>query len=527
MMNIVEVSSVSLAGTSGSDRLDELNAMSFGNSKNQKQIINKSNIPDLIKMIISNNQEYFDLKDNSIYLTNIVKIYQHKTKVLLEDVTGTILHLRNLFKSNNSLLGKNKAALTVAEATSNDVNKIIALKNGNLSKYLSNKTTLKLNKNNLVKDTLDTFSLFQYGDVDLSDANLLAGDGIEIGRKFDNNTQETNDYDYSVGDIELGRGLGNEEFADISGVNSLGSETNDPMMQNDRFGFHNDLDAFDDNADDEEGDFSLEAPRAIGEMEENNDLINMDLEIDELQLNLNTPPDSPRGKVTFDAPARNRFVKNHNLQPVIMESATEIPKRVFEQVLKDMNSSSEGQENNTNSGKVNKRFLEQLYSSYELQTLSLVSLRNKKQKPANDSFVNSSLVLDGDDGDESLGLDNDGGFGDVSLGLDNEQPILDDDQNETNNGLQLMDTHSENTFISVSSYLTSATPGMRAQREKDHIQQDMILSKTKNKTNFNDIFADENMNKKDISQLFLQVLNLSTESKIQVEQIGSEIFVYQ
>ena len=55
-------------------------------NKNQKQIITKSNIPELIELIISSNKEYFNLKDNSIYLTNIIQIYKFKTKLLLDDV---------------------------------------------------------------------------------------------------------------------------------------------------------------------------------------------------------------------------------------------------------------------------------------------------------------------------------------------------------------------------------------------------------------------------------------------------------
>ena len=530
-----------ISSATSNNSLAELNSLNFGSSKNQKQIINKTYIPELIETIINSNREYFDLKDNSVYLSNIIKIYQFKTKVLLEDVTGTILHLRNLFKSTNSSLVKNKVALSVAEATSKDVNRITALKTGNLTKYLSNKTTLKLNKSNLVKDTLDTFSLFQYGDIDSLDDNLNGNVGVEIGRKFDNNTQESSNNDFSIGDIELGRGIDGEEYGDISGINSLNSESNgnDPLMHDDGFGFHNDMDAFEENhgeeEDGEDGDFSLEQPRALGD-ENNNELMEMDLEIDDMQLNLNTPPDSPRGKISFNLPQKNRFVRNYNLQPVIVENTTEIPKRVFEKNLKTNTSLSNIPRNTTN--KANKRFLDQLYSTYELQTLSLVSLRKKKQRVGNENLEHSSFANDNDNNDgfeEGNNFNGDDGFdfgddnaADVSLGLDEENPnLMTHETIEQENDLQLMDTNSERTFNSVSSYLTSATPEMRAQREKDHIQQDLILSKTKKRTNFNDLFADENMNKKDISQLFLQVLNLSSESKINVEQIGTEIFVSQ
>lgn len=514
----------------GNNSLVELNSLNFGSTKNQKQIINKSNIPELIELILNNNREFFNLKDNSVYLTNIVRIYQFKTKVLLEDVTGTILHLRNLFKSTNSSLGKNKVALSVAEATSKDVNKIIALKNGDLSKYLSNKTTLKLNKNNLVKDTLDTFSLFQYGDIEDMDDGLSANGSVEVGRNFDNNTQESKSVDYSVSDIELGRGFENEMYGDISGINNISSEanSNDAMVHDDGFGFHNDIDDFENYSNDDEGDFSLEAPRAAADIDANNDLMNMDLQIEDVQLNLNTPPDSPTGKVTFNLPQKTRFVRNHNLQPVIVEKSTEIPKRVFEQALKKVQASTTGQEKRR---RVNKRFLEELYSSYELQSLSLVSLRNKKQRILDDNYEHSSFVNDNDNLNENDDFDFDGNnnnIADISLGLDDEdQNLLSHQTINNDDDLHLADTTSEKTFNSVSSYLTSATPEMRAQREKDHIQQDLILSKTKERTNFNNLFADENMNKKDISQLFFQVLTLSSESKIQVEQLGSEIYVFQ
>ena len=87
-------------------------------NKNQKQVITKSNIPELIELIISSNKEYFNLKDNSIYLTNIIQIYKYKTKLLLDDVTGTILHLRNVFKSQNNLT----SITTSSDLTGNSIN---------------------------------------------------------------------------------------------------------------------------------------------------------------------------------------------------------------------------------------------------------------------------------------------------------------------------------------------------------------------------------------------------------------------
>lgn len=526
-------------------------------NKNQKQVITKSNIPELIELIISSNKEYFNLKDNSIYLTNIIQIYKYKTKLLLDDVTGTILHLRNVFKSQNNLTSittssdltgnsiniSNNQNLNIHskdDVTSkriiSDINNIISLNNGDINKYLSTKTTLKSQqkKNNLIQDALDATSLFQYGDLD----DLALDDDIEVGRgkkdkrtsllnyeRYDNNTQSSSNASMSLDDVEFGR---NESFlnkADVSGISSLNDDLaiNEPQQDEDPFGFHQDMDQDDDilnnQGDDEldDGDFSLEQPRIMSEPE------NI-VEFDDMDLNINTPPDSPvskqsRKKVQFGIP-NNRFIKNYNLQVVTPDRAVEVPKRVYLQALKrPFNVQNE----DNLSGRVNKRLLEQIYNYNDIQTMSLIDLRQlKKTKTSN---VNTSIVQSDDEN-----------AGDLSLQFDNlEEP--EDFGNDTNDfnlmdhgsineSLDLGDNQTEKTSNTQSSYLTSATPSMRIQREKDHIQQEMILAKTTSeKKDFVDIFDAKGLSKSEVSQLFLQVLNLTTEDKILVEQVGANIYI--
>lgn len=526
-------------------------------NKNQKQVITKSNIPELIELIISSNKEYFNLKDNSIYLTNIIQIYKYKTKLLLDDVTGTILHLRNVFKSQNNLTSittssdltgnsiniSNNQNLNIHskdDVTSkriiSDINNIISLNNGDINKYLSTKTTLKSQqkKNNLIQDALDATSLFQYGDLD----DLALDDDIEVGRgkkdkrtsllnyeRYDNNTQSSSNASMSLDDVEFGR---NESFlnkADVSGISSLNDDLaiNEPQQDEDPFGFHQDMDQDDDilnnQGDDEldDGDFSLEQPRIMSEPE------NI-VEFDDMDLNINTPPDSPvskqsRKKVQFGIP-NNRFIKNYNLQVVTPDRAVEVPKRVYLQALKrPFNVQNE----DNSSGRVNKRLLEQIYNYNDIQTMSLIDLRQlKKTKTSN---VNTSIVQSDDEN-----------AGDLSLQFDNfEEP--EDFGNDTNDfnlmdhgsineSLNLGDNQTEKTSNTQSSYLTSATPSMRIQREKDHIQQEMILAKTTSeKKDFVDIFDAKGLSKSEVSQLFLQVLNLTTEDKILVEQVGANIYI--
>lgn len=526
-------------------------------NKNQKQVITKSNIPELIELIISSNKEYFNLKDNSIYLTNIIQIYKYKTKLLLDDVTGTILHLRNVFKSQNNLTSittssdltgnsiniSNNQNLNIHskdDVTSkriiSDINNIISLNNGDINKYLSTKTTLKSQqkKNNLIQDALDATSLFQYGDLD----DLALDDDIEVGRgkkdkrtsllnyeRYDNNTQSSSNASMSLDDVEFGR---NESFlnkADVSGISSLNDDLaiNEPQQDEDPFGFHQDMDQDDDilnnQGDDEldDGDFSLEQPRIMSEPE------NI-VEFDDMDLNINTPPDSPvskqsRKKVQFGIP-NNRFIKNYNLQVVTPDRAVEVPKRVYLQALKrPFNVQNE----DNSSGRVNKRLLEQIYNYNDIQTMSLIDLRQlKKTKTSN---VNTSIVQSDDEN-----------AGDLSLQFDNlEEP--EDFENDTNDfnlmdhgsineSLDLGDNQTEKTSNTQSSYLTSATPSMRIQREKDHIQQEMILAKTTSeKKDFVDIFDAKGLSKSEVSQLFLQVLNLTTEDKILVEQVGANIYI--
>ncbi|KAF0272472.1 hypothetical protein FOG51_02626 [Hanseniaspora uvarum] len=526
-------------------------------NKNQKQVITKSNIPELIELIISSNKEYFNLKDNSIYLTNIIQIYKYKTKLLLDDVTGTILHLRNVFKSQNNLTSittssdltgnsiniSNNQNLNIHskdDVTSkriiSDINNIISLNNGDINKYLSTKTTLKSQqkKNNLIQDALDATSLFQYGDLD----DLALDDDIEVGRgkkdkrtsllnyeRYDNNTQSSSNASMSLDDVEFGR---NESFlnkADVSGISSLNDDLaiNEPQQDEDPFGFHQDMDQDDDilnnQGDDEldDGDFSLEQPRIMSEPE------NI-VEFDDMDLNINTPPDSPvskqsRKKVQFGIP-NNRFIKNYNLQVVTPDRAVEVPKRVYLQALKrPFNVQNE----DNSSGRVNKRLLEQIYNYNDIQTMSLIDLRQlKKTKTSN---VNTSIVQSDDEN-----------AGDLSLQFDNlEEP--EDFGNDTNDfnlmdhgsineSLDLGDNQTEKTSNTQSSYLTSATPSMRIQREKDHIQQEMILAKTNSeKKDFVDIFDAKGLSKSEVSQLFLQVLNLTTEDKILVEQVGANIYI--
>lgn len=526
-------------------------------NKNQKQVITKSNIPELIELIISSNKEYFNLKDNSIYLTNIIQIYKYKTKLLLDDVTGTILHLRNVFKSQNNLTSittssdltgnsiniSNNQNLNIHskdDVTSkriiSDINNIISLNNGDINKYLSTKTTLKSQqkKNNLIQDALDATSLFQYGDLD----DLALDDDIEVGRgkkdkrtsllnyeRYDNNTQSSSNASMSLDDVEFGR---NESFlnkADVSGISSLNDDLaiNEPQQDEDPFGFHQDMDQDDDilnnQGDDEldDGDFSLEQPRIMSEPENF-------VEFDDMDLNINTPPDSPvskqsRKKVQFGIP-NNRFIKNYNLQVVTPDRAVEVPKRVYLQALKrPFNVQNE----DNSSGRVNKRLLEQIYNYNDIQTMSLIDLRQlKKTKTSN---VNTSIVQSDDEN-----------AGDLSLQFDNlEEP--EDFENDTNDfnlmdhgsineSLDLGDNQTEKTSNTQSSYLTSATPSMRIQREKDHIQQEMILAKTTSeKKDFVDIFDAKGLSKSEVSQLFLQVLNLTTEDKILVEQVGANIYI--
>lgn len=526
-------------------------------NKNQKQVITKSNIPELIELIISSNKEYFNLKDNSIYLTNIIQIYKYKTKLLLDDVTGTILHLRNVFKSQNNLTSittssdltgnsiniSNNQNLNIHskdDVTSkriiSDINNIISLNNGDINKYLSTKTTLKSQqkKNNLIQDALDATSLFQYGDLD----DLALDDDIEVGRgkkdkrtsllnyeRYDNNTQSSSNASMSLDDVEFGR---NESFlnkADVSGISSLNDDLaiNEPQQDEDPFGFHQDMDQDDDilnnQGDDEldDGDFSLEQPRIMSEPE------NI-VEFDDMDLNINTPPDSPvskqsKKKVQFGI-SNNRFIKNYNLQVVTPDRAVEVPKRVYLQALKrPFNVQNE----DNSSGRVNKRLLEQIYNYNDIQTMSLIDLRQlKKTKTSN---VNTSIVQSDDEN-----------AGDLSLQFDNlEEP--EDFGNDTNDfnlmdhgsineSLDLGDNQTEKTSNTQSSYLTSATPSMRIQREKDHIQQEMILAKTTSeKKDFVDIFDAKGLSKSEVSQLFLQVLNLTTEDKILVEQVGANIYI--
>ena len=248
------------------------------------------------------------------------------------------------------------------------------------------------------------------------------------------------------------------------------------------------------------------------------------VEFDDMDLNINTPPDSPvskqsRKKVQFGIP-NNRFIKNYNLQVVTPDRAVEVPKRVYLQALKrPFNVQNE----DNSSGRVNKRLLEQIYNYNDIQTLSLIDLRQlKKTKTSN---VNTSIVQSDDEN-----------AGDLSLQFDNlEEP--EDFGNDTNDfnlmdhgsineSLDLGDNQTEKTSNTQSSYLTSATPSMRIQREKDHIQQEMILAKTTSeKTDFVDIFDAKGLSKSEVSQLFLQVLNLTTEDKILVEQVGANIYI--
>jgi len=155
--------------------------------------------------------------------------------------------------------------------------------------------------------------------------------------------------------------------------------------------------------------------------------------------------------------------------------------------------------------------------------MSLIDLRQlKKTKTSN---VNTSIVQSDDEN-----------AGDLSLQFDNlEEP--EDFGNDTNDfnlmdhgsineSLDLGDNQTEKTSNTQSSYLTSATPSMRIQREKDHIQQEMILAKTTSeKKDFVDIFDAKGLSKSEVSQLFLQVLNLTTEDKILVEQVGANIYI--
>ncbi|SGZ39321.1 uncharacterized protein HGUI_01521 [Hanseniaspora guilliermondii] len=514
-------------------------------NKTQKQVITKSNIPELIELIISTNKEYFNLKDNSIYLTNIIQIYKYKTKLLLDDVTGTILHLRNVFKgqmtsiSTTSSLNDNSISifkdkgLTIegkdnitSKRIVSDINNIMSLNNGDINKYLSTRTTLKSQqkKNNFVGDVLDATSLFQYDDLDLVDE-------VEFGRskkdkrtsllnyeRYDNNTQSSSNVSMSLDDIEFGR---NESLLNKADV-SLNSSMNEALALNDQntdpFGFHEELDHDDilnDQGDDEldDGDYSLEQPRVMSEPEHG-------IEMDDMDLNINTPPQSPRAKgkrVQFGIP-NNKFIKNYNLQVVVPDRSVEVPKRVYLQAMKKSINANDNQE--SINGRVNKRVLEQIYNFNDLQTLSLINLRQLKRSKVNQ--VNTSIIQSDDEN-----------AGDLSLQFDNieqpeEVPEIDDDFNLMDHGSMNesinLEVQTENN--SQSSYLTSTTPSMRLQREKDHIQQEMILAKTSDtKMEFKDLFETNKLNKAEVSQLFLQVLNLTTEDKIVVEQVGSNIYI--
>ncbi|KAL6935581.1 hypothetical protein ACO0R3_000632 [Hanseniaspora guilliermondii] len=514
-------------------------------NKTQKQVITKSNIPELIELIISTNKEYFNLKDNSIYLTNIIQIYKYKTKLLLDDVTGTILHLRNVFKgqmtsiSTTSSLNDNSISifkdkgLTIegkdnitSKRIVSDINNIMSLNNGDINKYLSTRTTLKSQqkKNNFVGDVLDATSLFQYDDLDLVDE-------VEFGRskkdkrtsllnyeRYDNNTQSSSNVSMSLDDIEFGR---NESLLNKADV-SLNSSMNEALALNDQntdpFGFHEELDHDDilnDQGDDEldDGDYSLEQPRVMSEPEHG-------IEMDDMDLNINTPPQSPRAKgkrVQFGIP-NNKFIKNYNLQVVVPDRSVEVPKRVYLQAMKKSINANDNQE--SINGRVNKRVLEQIYNFNDLQTLSLINLRQLKRSKVNQ--VNTSIIQSDDEN-----------AGDLSLQFDNieqpeEVPEIDDDFNLMDHGSMNesinLEVQTENN--SQSSYLTSTTPSMRLQREKDHIQQEMILAKTSDtKKEFKDLFETNKLNKAEVSQLFLQVLNLTTEDKIVVEQVGSNIYI--
>lgn len=514
-------------------------------NKTQRQVITKSNIPELIELVISTNKDYFNLKDNSIYLTNIIQIYKYKTKLLLDDVTGTILHLRNVFKgqltsiSTSSTLNDNSISIfkdqgltiegkdnVTSKRIVSDINNIISLNNGDINKYLSTRTTLKSHqkKNNLVGDVLDATSLFQYDDLDLVDE-------VEFGRskkdkrtsllnyeRYDNNTQASSNVSMSLDDIELGR---NESLLDRADV-SLNSSMNDALALNDQhtdpFGFHDEMehdDILNDQGDDEldDGDYSLEQPRVMSEPE-------LGIELDDMDLNINTPPQSPRGKgkkVQFGIP-NNKFMKNYNLQVVVPDRSVEVPKRVYLQAMKKSFEVNNNQE--ASNGRVNKRVLEQIYNFNDLQTLSLIDLRQLKKAKGNQ--VNTSIVQSDEEN-----------AGDLSLQFDNiEEP---EEVAELEDNFNLMDHGSMNESINLevqtennsqSSYLTSTTPGMRLQREKDHIQQEMILAKTdSSKQEFKELFDTNKLNKAEVSQLFLQVLNLTTEDKIVVEQVGSSIYI--
>lgn len=528
-------------------------------NKNQKQIISKSNIPELIELIISSNKEYFNLKDNSIYLTNIIQIYKYKTKLLLDDVTGTILHLRNVFKSQNNLtsfttsadINANSISISNTqnlnihskdEATSkriiSDINNIISLNKGDINKFLSTKTTLKSKqkKNILVPDMLDATNLFQYGDLDDLDEEIEVGRGKKDKRtsllnyeRYDNNTQSSTNVSMSLDDVEFGR---NESFlnkADVSGISSLNEDLNmnESNQGEDPFGFHQGMDVDDDilnnHGDDEldDGDYSLEQPRIMSEPENG-------VEFDDMDLNINTPPESPvskqnRKKVQFGIP-QNRFIKNYNLQVVTADRTVELPKRVYIQAMKKgVNHEVNDEQNNTN--RVNKRILEQIYAFNDIQTMSLIDLRQlKKTKLSN---ANTSIVQSDDEnaGDLSLQFDN-VEESEVEPPQDMNEDFNLMDHGSMNESINLGDNQTEKTSNSQSSYLTSATPSMRIQREKDHIQQEMILAKTsEEKNDFVDMFNTKSLTKSEVSQLFLQVLNLTTEDKIMVEQVGTNIYI--
>ncbi|CAI8507264.1 unnamed protein product [Hanseniaspora opuntiae] len=90
-------------------------------------------------------------------------------------------------------------------------------------------------------------------------------------------------------------------------------------------------DILNDHGDDEldDGDYSLEQPRVMSEPE-------LGIELDDMDLNINTPPQSPRGKgkkVQFGIP-NNKFMKNYNLQVVVPDRSVEVPKRVYLQAMK-------------------------------------------------------------------------------------------------------------------------------------------------------------------------------------------------
>ncbi|CAI8507742.1 unnamed protein product [Hanseniaspora opuntiae] len=454
-------------------------------NKTQRQVITKSNIPELIELVISTNKEYFNLKDNSIYLTNIIQIYKYKTKLLLDDVTGTILHLRNVFKGQLTSISTSSTLNDNSISIFKDQGLTIEGKDNVTSKRISQQK-----KNNLVGDVLDATSLFQYDDLDLVDE-------VEFGRskkdkrtsllnyeRYDNNTQASSNVSMSLDDIELGR---NESLLDRADV-SLNSSMNDALALNDQhtdpFGFHDEMehdDILNDQGDDEldDGDYSLEQPRVMSEPE-------LGIELDDMDLNINTPPQSPR--------------------------------RQGQKAMKKSIEVNDNQE--TISGRVNKRVLEQIYNFNDLQTLSLIDLRQLKKAKGNQ--VNTSIVQSDEEN-----------AGDLSLQFDNiEEP---EEVAELEDDFNLMDHGSMNESINLevqtennsqSSYLTSTTPGMRLQREKDHIQQEMILAKTdSSKQEFKELFDTNKLNKAEVSQLFLQVLNLTTEDKIVVEQVGSSIYI--